>query len=110
MKERLALYRISAIAPAATILAMAGTTNAAFADQPYIGAYGIDGTTVYNADNTYIRQRFTDDNSDNRASQDVLSVLSLAGSTGGISGVTGFSYQAVIRWDMDTNIYADDQV
>lgn len=103
------LYRLSAIAFAA-ILSIAGTANAAFALQPYIAGYGKDGTNIANANSAYVMQYFTDEDGNNQINQDLLSVLSLAGSSGGTSGVSGFSYQAVVRWDINGYIYSDDQV
>ncbi|HXG06006.1 MAG TPA: hypothetical protein VNI77_01605 [Nitrososphaera sp.] len=63
------------------------TIQFAFADQPYVAGYGIDGTTVSDIGEAYIRQYFTDEDGNNSIDEDLLSVLSIEGTTGGVSGV-----------------------
>jgi len=86
------------------------TIQFAFADQPYVAGYGIDGTTVSDIGEAYIRQYFTDEDGNNSIDEDLLSVLSIEGTTGGVSGVSGFNYQGVLQWDIDGYIYTNDQV
>src|SRR5947208_2876170 len=86
------------------------TQASALNSQPYLGAYGVDGTKVYHADKTFVSTRFLTQTGS--PSQDVLSVLSAAGSTSasGTSGETGFMYQAVSHWDTNGDIWTDNQV